>query len=94
MVYVSPLPLIAFTNILGFYINLPIGGICAAFLLMIKIPNRLEQAETKKATILLTLSQLDLVGFFIFAPSAIMFLLALEWGGINYAWNGGTIIGL
>lgn len=95
MVYVLDLfSLAAPTNISGFYINLPIGGICAVFLLVIKIPSRLKESDGKKATVLSTLSSLDLFGFFLFAPFAIMFLLALEWGGTKYAWQSAMIIGL
>lgn len=61
---------------------------------MIEIPDRLHQPGTKNPTILSTLSQLDLVGFVLFAPFAIMFLMALEWGGTTYAWRSATIIGL
>lgn len=46
-------------------------------------------------TVIRTLpAQLDLVGFAIFAPAAIMLLLALEYGGIIYAWNSRYVIGL
>ncbi len=37
---------------------------------------------------------LDLVGFALLAPSAIQLLLALQWGGNDYAWNSSTVIGL
>lgn len=37
---------------------------------------------------------LDLVGFLLFAPAAIQFLLALQYGGNQFAWNSATIIGL
>ncbi|KAL9065886.1 MAG: hypothetical protein Q9161_007939 [Pseudevernia consocians] len=39
-------------------------------------------------------SDLDLVGFSIFAPALIMLLLALQWGGTTFAWNSSQIIGL
>jgi hypothetical protein len=40
------------------------------------------------------LGRLDLVGFFFFAPAAIQFLLALEWGGTKFPWHSAKIIGL
>jgi hypothetical protein len=93
-VYVLPPTLSKLTDFLGFYINLPIGGLSALFLLLIKIPDRLDKTKKEKATLRSTLSKLDLVGFFWFAPFAIMFLMALEWGGNTYAWKSATIIGL
>jgi hypothetical protein len=35
-----------------------------------------------------------MLGFLIFAPTAIMFFLALQYGGSQYAWNSATVIGL
>jgi hypothetical protein len=94
MVYVSTPSLVAFTNIPGFYINLPIGAVSSILLLVIKIPERNEKTRNKEATILSTLSKLDLVGFCLFAPFSVQFLLALEWGGTKYLWKSATIIGL
>lgn len=37
---------------------------------------------------------LDLPGFVLFAPAAIMFLLALEFGGNSHPWNSSVVIGL
>lgn len=37
---------------------------------------------------------LDLIGFVVFAPAAIQLLLALQYGGIQYASNSSTVIGL
>src|SRR5450756_1168782 len=71
----------------GFYINLPIGGASAILLFLVHIPDRLDKNRTEKATVLATLSKLDIGGFFLFAPCATMFLMALEWGGTKYPWN-------
>jgi len=37
---------------------------------------------------------LDLPGFVLVSPAAIMFLLGLQYGGNEYAWNSSTVIGL
>lgn len=37
---------------------------------------------------------LDLVGFVLFAPAAIQFFLALQYGGNQFAWNSSQVIGL
>lgn len=39
-------------------------------------------------------TNLDLLGFSIFAPALVMLLLALQWGGTKFAWNDSQIIGL
>lgn len=39
-------------------------------------------------------STLDLVGFALFAPAAIMFFLGLQYGGNQYPWNSAIVIGL
>lgn len=81
----------------GFYVNLPIGGLAAIILLLINIPTR----HSKSADGMVAshsrfgiLSRLDLLGFVLFAGFAVMFLLALEWGGTTYAWRSSVIIGL
>ena len=81
-------------TLLGFYINLPIGGASAVLLFLIHIPDRLENSKAEKYTFRELLSKLDIGGFCLFAPSAIMLLMALQWGGSEYAWNSATVIGL
>lgn len=75
-----------------FYINLPIGGVTAALLLCITVPDRTAKDGTSLANIVR--EKLDLLGFSIFAPAAIQFFLALEWGGVSYRWDSAKIIGL
>ncbi|KAF2673519.1 efflux pump [Microthyrium microscopicum] len=78
-----------------FYINLPIGAVAILVLLIITIPDdKNKKAPRTPSELLKILSTLDLTGFAIFAGFAVMFLLALEWGGQLYAWNSATIIGL
>ena len=76
-----------------FYINLPIGGVTAALLVLVSIPDRTVKDEGTTLVNILR-KKLDLPGFLIFAPAAVQFFLALEWGGTRYSWNNRTIIGL
>ena len=39
-------------------------------------------------------SKMDLVGLLLLWPAATMFFLALQWGGIRYAWSSSHVIGL
>ncbi|KAL4923695.1 major facilitator superfamily domain-containing protein [Aspergillus undulatus] len=76
-----------------FYINLPIGGLVAILLLFTRVPE--QRKKGRALDVIPTLHKtLDLVGFVLFAPAAIMFLLALEYGGNEYPWNDSRIIGL
>ncbi|KAK3349576.1 major facilitator superfamily domain-containing protein [Lasiosphaeria hispida] len=75
-----------------FYINLPLGALTVAGLLVITIP------DTKKPKALSVLSNihhdLDLVGFALFSPASVMLLLALQYGANGLPWSSPTIIGL
>lgn len=77
----------------AFYINLPVGGIVAIGILLLRIP---ELAPKQKVTAVLPKlhHHLDLLGFSLFAPSVLMLLLALMWGGNHFAWGSSCIIGL
>ncbi|KAH8810877.1 putative MFS multidrug transporter [Xylogone sp. PMI_703] len=76
-----------------FYINLPIGGLVAAMLMFIHIPDQIP--KPKPVSVVRTIhSKLDLIGFAIFAPAAIQILLALQYGGVQFAWNSSEVIGL
>lgn len=81
---------------LGFYINLPIGGLAVLALLFISIPehslNRPEQQPVIDFASLFT--DLDTMGFLLLSPTLVMFLLALEWGGATYPWNSTMVIAL
>ncbi|KAE8552422.1 hypothetical protein EYB25_006316 [Talaromyces marneffei] len=76
-----------------FYINLPVGGLVAVLLVFLKIPEQIPKPKGLKS-VSTVLGNLDLIGFTLFAPAAIMFLLALQYGGSTYPWNSATIIGL
>lgn len=65
-----------------FYINLPLGGVAMAFIFfLLKIPDR----ETTKLPSSKKHAQLDAVGTTIFIPGTVCLLLALQWGGSEYA---------
>lgn len=76
-----------------FYINLPIGGLVAALLVFVHIPDQIPKPPPMLVVRTLP-AKLDLIGFAIFAPAAIQLLLALQWGGVKFAWNSAKIIGL
>lgn len=76
-----------------FYINLPLAAPILGFLFFIDIPDHRIKSQIQ-TTIPKILHSLDLLGFAIFASGAIMFLLALQWGGTEYKWSDATVIGL
>ncbi|KAI8952708.1 major facilitator superfamily domain-containing protein [Xylaria longipes] len=74
-----------------FYINLPFGAVALAIIiLLLRIPDRKETKLPTKAK----LSQLDAAGTIALIPSVISLLLALQWGGLEYAWNDRRVIAL
>ncbi|GAB1314339.1 hypothetical protein MFIFM68171_04549 [Madurella fahalii] len=77
----------------SFWINLPIGAITVFLALVLRIPE-----QTPKGNPLSVLPQLhhhlDLIGFTLFAPAVIQLLLALQYGGNEFAWNSSQVIGL
>lgn len=79
--------------VLGFYINLPIGALVAIPIISLHIP---EQMNKKPAFQVLSEihRHLDLIGFALLAPAVVQLLLALEYGGNQFAWNSSQIIGL
>lgn len=74
-----------------FYINLPVGAVSiliVVFFLHLSPPQQADLKFQKK------LIRMDPLGNLLFLPSIISLLLALQWGGITYAWNNGRIIAL
>ncbi|KAL1851690.1 hypothetical protein VTK73DRAFT_9376 [Phialemonium thermophilum] len=75
-----------------FYINLPIGGMAmATILLFLDIPPHRPQADKPFQW---KMAQLDIPGTILVASGAICTLLALQWGGQTYAWSDGRTIAL
>lgn len=77
----------------GFYINLPVGGGVAVLLFLLRIPEPVQKPPVRQVFIT-AIKSLDLPGFMLISPAAIMFLLGLQYGGNQYAWNSSVVIGL
>lgn len=73
-----------------FYINLPTGAVTLASMFFFFRPRHIH---SKKST-WKQLKHLDLFGCLLFVPACFMILMALQWGGVKYPWNSGTVIGL
>ncbi|KAI0838355.1 MFS general substrate transporter [Hypoxylon sp. FL0890] len=77
----------------GFYINLPIGGVVALTVAFIPIPDHIVKPSIREV-FNRAIIDFDLPGFALFAPAAIQFFLALQYGGNQYAWDSSEVIGL
>lgn len=75
-----------------FYINLPLGGITILVILFVFKPRPREGIDN--LTWLQKASHFDWVGTAVLLPCIICLLLALQWGGYEYPWKNGRIIGL
>ncbi|KAI0377224.1 major facilitator superfamily domain-containing protein [Hypomontagnella monticulosa] len=76
-----------------FYVNLPIGGALAVLLLLFNIPETSKKLPPRQV-LGTAIKSLDLPGFVLISPAAIMFLLALQYGGTVHPWNSSVVIGL
>ncbi|KAH7382083.1 putative HC-toxin efflux carrier [Cadophora sp. MPI-SDFR-AT-0126] len=73
-----------------FYINLPIGAITVAVLILLfHSPERAAVADLGWAA---RVKEFDLEGTAFFIPAIICLLLALQWGGTQYPWGSWRII--
>ena len=72
-----------------FYINLPIG---AASILIILFILQVPPPKNANTPIRTQISQLDPIGTMCLLPSIVCLLLALQWGGSEYAWSSWRII--
>ncbi|KAI1434608.1 MFS general substrate transporter [Xylaria sp. CBS 124048] len=72
-----------------FYINLPIGAVAGICLIFILHPTKYAHPP---ATIWEQIKRLDPLGTFFFVPSIVSLLIALQWGGSEYAWSDWRII--
>ncbi|KAJ4357233.1 uncharacterized protein N0V89_001808 [Didymosphaeria variabile] len=74
-----------------FWINLPAGGVSIALILLFL---HLQTSPTEMGPLKTKIKNLDLLGFTIFAGAILMLLLALQWGGVTYAWSSSIVVGL
>ncbi len=79
-------------DLLVFYFNLPAGVVAILVLVLTRIPER--HGESDKLSFRTIVPRLDVLGFALFAPAAVMFLLALDYGGKQFPWNSATVIDL
>lgn len=75
-----------------FYINLPIGGLTIAVIALLTPAMQSEQSVSMP--FMQRLASFDILGIFCFIPSVVCCLLALQWGGITYAWNSARVVAL
>ena len=74
----------------AFYINLPIGGVSAAVILLsLKVP----KLDVPEVSALEKFLQMDFLGTFTIMGAVLCYLLALEWGGVTKAWSDSSVIG-
>ncbi|KAI0896126.1 efflux pump [Annulohypoxylon nitens] len=76
-----------------FYVNLPVGAFTALVILLVRIPEQMPKQNPLVVFAKLH-HYLDLVGFALFAPAVLQLLLALQYGGNQFAWKSSTVIGL
>jgi len=73
----------------AFYINLPIGGIIAPILIFL-VPDFDAQ---KGKSYLERVKQIDWIGIVLLTGMIISLILALTFGGNEFPWNSGQVIG-
>lgn len=74
-----------------FYINLPIGALTFAAIILTP---KLAAAKTSPASIKEILLQLDLVGVSLLTGAIVVMILALQFGGTTMPWSSPTVAGL
>ncbi|KAG0652816.1 MFS gliotoxin efflux transporter gliA [Hyphodiscus hymeniophilus] len=73
-----------------FYINLPIGGLAGAIILIFfKTP---PQAVPVRASFKEKMLQMDIPGTITIMCAVVCYILAMQWGGQSKSWNDGSVI--
>ncbi|KAI8263994.1 Efflux pump afoB [Colletotrichum sp. SAR11_239] len=76
-----------------FYINLPVGVPVFGLILLFHIPDA-EPKLPVRQVLGTAVKSLDLPGFLLISPAAVMFLLGLQYGGNQHPWGSSVVIGL
>lgn len=76
---------------IGFWINLPIGGLTIGALLLFLDSRTLVD---EKRSVVDRFRAMDVLGFVLFSGAVLQLLLAHQWAGFRYTWNDSVIIGL
>lgn len=75
-----------------FYINLPLGFVCA--LVVVFFMSSFKGGKAGKVGLKEQVKQMDAPGTLILLPAVVCLLIALQWGGTKYPWGNGRIIAL
>jgi MFS family permease len=75
-----------------FWINLPFGGLTG--LLVIVFLETTQGHDLHELHLKEKWRLFDMIGLAVLTPAILCLLLALQWGGMRYAWDSGTVIGL
>lgn len=76
-----------------FPLSLPIGAVSAVVVLLVLNTPPRPKSETDKP-VLIRIRELDLFGALLLTAAVTCLLLVLQWGGKDYPWKSGVIIGL
>jgi hypothetical protein len=76
---------------IAFWIFLPIGGVAMIITVFMRIPEQVEKPPLRESIVNLH-HTIDYIGFAILAWATVLFILAISWGGVGYAWSSPTII--
>lgn len=75
-----------------FYVNLPIGGVCAAIIwLFFHAP---EASKPAQATLREKLLNIDLFGLVLLMSATVCYILVMQYGGQTHPWLSSVVIGL
>ncbi|KAF5963725.1 ABC transporter [Fusarium coicis] len=75
-----------------FYINLPVGAVAMlTAIFAVRIPKQKNPCQGSSR--ISYVEELDPIGTVCFLPGVVCLLLALQWGGTQYSWSSGNVIG-